>query len=94
MFKFNFFREKAQAVPAAPVAHAIQPLAEIPAHTPVTLTEILGERKERHRLTELGLVPGVHIEILQNRGGALLVAVRDTRLALGRAMAGKILVQS
>lgn len=88
MFNFNFFKK-----PSLFPADVVQPLTNIPAHTPVTLTQIIGGRKVRHRLTALGLVPGVEIEIVQNRGGALLVAVHNTRLALGRTMASKIMVQ-
>ena len=47
-----------------------------------------------HRLTEMGLTPGVELEVVQQgRGCPLLVAVRDTRLALGRGMAEKVMVK-
>lgn len=60
----------------------------------VRLTKIMAERKLTHRLTELGLTPGVHFEVLHDHGGPLLLAVRDSRLALGRGMASKILVEA
>lgn len=47
------------------------------------------------RLTAMGIAPGVTVEVLQNaRRGALLVRVRDTRIALGRGEASKILVEA
>jgi len=57
------------------------------------LTRITAGRKLTHRLTELGLTPGVQIEILHDHGGSLVLAVRDARLALGRSIASKILVE-
>jgi Fe2+ transport system protein FeoA len=59
----------------------------------VRLTKIMAGRKLTHRLTELGLTPGVHFEVLHDHGGPLLLAVRDSRLAIGRGMASKILVE-
>ena len=60
----------------------------------VRLTKIMAGRKLTHRLTELGLTPGVNFEVLHDHGGPLLLAVRDSRLALGRGMASKILVEA
>jgi len=69
------------------------PLTQIPVNTSVTLTKIDGGRRLRHRLTELGLIPGSVLTIVQNQKGPMLIAVRDTRLAIGRGMADKILVK-
>jgi ferrous iron transport protein A len=47
------------------------------------------------RLAAMGVSPGARIVVLQNRGtGPLLARVRDTRIALGRREAGRILVQA
>ena len=69
------------------------PLTDVPVNTSATLTKINGGRRLRHRLTELGLIPGSVLTIVQNQNGPLLVAVRETRLAIGRGMAEKILVE-
>jgi ferrous iron transport protein A len=46
------------------------------------------------RLAGLGLTVGAMVEVLQNYGrGPLIVAVRDTRIALGRGQADKVLVE-
>ncbi len=68
-------------------------LSDVPVNASATLTKIDGGRRLRHRLTELGLIPGSVLTIVQNQNGPLLVAVRDTRLAIGRGMAEKILVK-
>jgi len=49
-------------------------------------------RRLKHRLTELGLTPGVMVTIIQNNGGPILISVRDSRIAIGREMANKIRV--
>jgi Fe2+ transport system protein FeoA len=46
------------------------------------------------RLATLGLTPGTPLAVLRNNAhGPLLVMVRETRLALGRGEASKILVE-
>ena len=46
------------------------------------------------RLEDMGIRPGKEVEMLNNRGGgALLVKVDDSRIAVGRGMAMKIMVR-
>jgi ferrous iron transport protein A len=46
------------------------------------------------RLASLGFTPGARLRVVQNFGhGPIIVAVRDTRVALGRGEAVKILVK-
>jgi Fe2+ transport system protein FeoA len=40
----------------------------------------------------MGLIPGVKLTVLGTRGGPIMIAVNDTRLALGFGMAKKIMV--
>ena len=56
----------------------------------VRLVKIDAGKKLTHRLTELGLTPGVEILLVHDSGGPLLLSVRDSRVALGRGMAGKL----
>ncbi len=52
------------------------------------------EKGVASRLTSLGFTPGVEIEMVQNYGhGPLVVALRGTRVALGRSEARHIFVQ-
>jgi Fe2+ transport system protein A len=47
----------------------------------------------RGRLAAMGIVPGVEIEVLRNSGhGPFLIAVKGSRIMLGRGMAQKIVV--
>ena len=46
------------------------------------------------RLAALGFTPGAEVEMIQNFGhGPVIVSVRDTRIALGRGEAAKVLVR-
>lgn len=70
-------------------------LVKLPTGTRAVVRALRGGQELMSRLTAMGLVAGVPIEVLQNRGrGPLLVQVRDTRIALGRGEAAKILVDT
>ncbi len=58
----------------------------------VKLVNIIGGEGIKNRLAALGLTPGVELCVVQDAGGPLLVSVRDSRIALGRGMAHKIMV--
>jgi len=48
----------------------------------------------RRRLAGMGLTTGSHVESIISRGrGPIVVAVRQTRLALGRGIAGRVMVE-
>lgn len=51
-----------------------------------------GGRKLISRFAGIGIVPGVKIKVLRNTGGLVIVYASDTRIALGRGQADKILV--
>ena len=68
------------------------PLTHLPVGRPAQLVKIKGGREMTHRLVEMGLTPGVEIKVLQDSGGPLLLAVRDSRIALGRGMAFRVRV--
>ena len=56
----------------------------------VRLVRIDAGKKLAHRLTELGLTPGVELLVVHDSGGPLLLSVRDSRVAIGRGMANKL----
>lgn len=68
-------------------------LAELGSGRRASVIGLAGGHVLAGRLGALGLTVGAPLEVLQNRGrGPLLVRVRDTRVALGRGEAKKILV--
>jgi Fe2+ transport system protein FeoA len=60
----------------------------------VRLVAIHGGQQMRKRLADLGLNVGMTVRVVQRNGhGPLILAVKDSRLAVGHGMAHKILVQ-
>jgi len=74
-------------------SNGLLPLSMVGTGQKVKLVEITAGTKLRRRLTELGLTPGVELQIMQDQGGPLLLCVYNSRLAVGRGMAHKILVE-
>jgi len=59
------------------------------------LVAIRGGCRMRRRLADLGLNSGMTVRVVQHSGrGPMIVAVKDSRLAIGRGMAHRILVES
>lgn len=71
------------------------PLVMARAGVDLRLRDIQGGCRLRQRLADLGLTPGSIVRLVQSEGGGpLIVALRgDARLALGRGMALKIMVE-
>ena len=67
-------------------------LSNAPIGILLQLDNIKGGTKLNRRLVELGLTPGIQLRVLQDSGGPLIIAVRDSRIALGRGMAEKLSV--
>ena len=60
----------------------------------VTLIDIEGGRGIRSKLYSMGLIPGINLRVLNQIGpGPVMVAVKDSRLAIGMGMARKIIVE-
>ncbi len=68
-------------------------LAMVGSSRDVTLVEINAGRGLKQRLANMGLVPGTVLRVVSNGSvGPFVVAVKDTRIMLGRGMAHKMLV--
>ncbi len=74
--------------------NGVRPLSTAPRQQALTGVKVAAGRRATHRLTEMGLTPGVEVKIVQDNGGPLLLAVRGSRLAIGRCLAHKVLVSS
>ena len=60
----------------------------------VQIRRMEGGHQFLSRLASLGFTPGAHLQVIQNYGrGPIIVRLRDTRVALGRGEAQKILVE-
>ena len=51
-----------------------------------------GKPEIRQHLKDMGFVVGGSVTVLSATGGNLIVRVKDTRVAISREMAGKIMV--
>ena len=56
------------------------------------IRRITGHDDVRRRLSELGFAVGSPVVVVTQAGGNLILSVRDTRVALGRDMANRIMV--
>ena len=69
------------------------PLAIVQVGRRVRFVAVDAGRGLQSRLSSMGLVPGVEIEVLQNSlQGPFLIAVKGSRIMIGRGMAQKIMV--
>ena len=76
------------------MAHRLTSLCELHSREEGAVAELHGGRALIARLAPLGFTPGASLTMVQNYGhGPLIVRVRDTRIALGRGEAAKIMVQ-
>lgn len=57
-----------------------------------TVKQIHGKEETRRFLESLGFVEGGNVTVVSEMGGNLIVNVEDTRVALSRSMANKIMV--
>lgn len=74
--------------------NGILPLSSLPAGKTGILVEIKGGKEFMSRMISLGFSPGIEVSVLQNHAhGPVLASVRESRLALGRSEAQKILLQ-
>lgn len=70
-------------------------LSDLPAGERALIRALRGGRGFSARLAALGVTPGVEVTVVQNFGsGPMIVTVRDTRIALGRGEAFKVLVEA
>lgn len=81
-----------------PVGVQMKPIAsldQLPADARAVVRQLRGGQEFASRLAAMGLAVGAPLVVLQNTGhGPMLVNVRDTRIALGRGEAKKVLVEA
>ena len=58
----------------------------------VTIRKITGKDEIRQHLAELGFVVDTTVSVITQLGGNVILPVRDSRVALDRSMANRIMV--
>lgn len=56
------------------------------------IRKITGQDEVRKHLAELGFVVGEQISVVSELGGSLILSVKDSRVALNRDMAMRVIV--
>ena len=70
-----------------------RPLSEVADGQTVNIIRIDGGRGMRVRLTSLGLLPNTQVTVVHNgRSGPFVISVKNSKMALGRGVADKIVV--
>jgi ferrous iron transport protein A len=70
----------------------IMPLTMVKAGEATTIRKIGGKEDTKRFLEKLGFVTGSVITVVSEIRGSLIVNVKDSRVAIGKDLAGKILV--
>ena len=58
----------------------------------VVIRKITGKDEVRQHLAELGFVVGAQVKVVSEMGGNLILSVKDSRIALDKTMAMRIMV--
>ena len=70
----------------------MMPLTRAKAVDTVTIQKITGKDEVRLHLAELGFVVGSQVTVVNEIAGNLIVQVKESRLALDKTMANRIMV--
>lgn len=58
----------------------------------VTIRKITGKDDVRQHLAEMGFVANTDVTIVNELGGSLILQVKDSRVALDRTMANRVMI--
>ena len=70
----------------------MMPLILAAAGEPNTIRKVSGNPEVKKHLEDLGFVVGGEVTVVSAIGGNLIVNVKESRIAISREMAGKIMV--
>ncbi|WP_124067696.1 FeoA family protein [Clostridium sp. E02] len=70
----------------------MMPLTMVRTGEPNVIRKIGGKEETRRFLENLGFVTGGTVTVVTEMGGNMIVNVKDSRVAIGKDMANKILV--
>lgn len=68
------------------------PLSMVKEGEPNTIKKVGGKEETKKFLENLGFVAGSIVTVISEIGGNMIVNVKDSRIAIGRDMANKIIV--
>lgn len=68
------------------------PLSMVNTGEPMQIKKVGGKAEVKKFLENLGFVAGGVVTVISDAGGSVIVNVKDSRVAIGRDMANKIMV--
>ena len=71
---------------------SVMPLAMAQPGETVTIRKITGKDEVRQHLAELGFVVDSDVTVVSEIGGNLILQVKDSRVALDKTMANRIMI--
>ena len=71
----------------------MMPLSMVKEGEPNIIKKVGGKEETRKFLENLGFVTGGTVTVISQTGGNMIVNVKDSRVAIGKDMANKIMVQ-
>lgn len=71
----------------------MMPLTMVRTGVPNVIRKVGGKEETRRFLENLGFVSGGVVTVVSEMGGNMIVNVKDSRVAIGKDMANKILVE-
>ncbi len=69
------------------------PLAVLGAGDKAVVRRVGGNPETRNHLADLGFVNDAELSVIQSQGGNLIVNIKNSRLALTKEMASRIMVE-
>lgn len=70
----------------------MMPLSMVKEGEPSTIKKVGGKEETRKFLENLGFVAGSTVTVVSQIGGNMIVNIKDSRIAIGKDMANKIMV--
>lgn len=70
----------------------MMPLSMVKQGEPNTIRRVGGKGETRRFIENLGFVAGAEVMVISEDGGNMIVNVKDSRVAIGKDMANKIMV--
>lgn len=70
----------------------MMPLSMIKQGEPNTIRKVGGKEETRRFIENLGFVAGAEVTVVSEINGNMIVNVKDSRVAIGKDMASKIMV--
>ena len=70
----------------------MMPLTMAAAGVENSIKKVGGQEETRLFLAKLGFIPGSHVTIINEIGGNVIVSIKESRVAISREMAVKIMV--